>query len=131
MATTETENELVELEKRYWQAMQELDVATAASLTDFPCIVTGAHGLGRVDQKAFEQMMQNPKYSIESAELSDIEVRMLNDDVGVVAYKVHEQVKVDGKSKTLDAIDASTWVRRNGKWVCALHSEAIMREGLH
>ena len=26
---------------------------------------------------------------------------------------------------TLDLADTSTWVRKNGKWACALHSEAI------
>ena len=24
-----------------------------------------------------------------------------------------------------DAADASTWVRRNGRWVCALHTESL------
>jgi hypothetical protein len=26
----------------------------------------------------------------------------------------------------LDAADSSTWVRRNGRWLCALHTEAIL-----
>lgn len=41
------------------------------------------------------------------------------------SYRVHEELTVDGKPVTLDAADASTWVRRNGRWVCALHTEAI------
>jgi hypothetical protein len=32
---------------------------------------------------------------------------------------------VDGKAVTLDAADASTWVRRDGRWRCALHTESI------
>src|SRR5688572_15023772 len=40
-------------------------------------------------------------------------------------YKVHEAVMVDGKPLTVDAAHSSTWTKRNGRWVCALHSESI------
>ena len=48
------------------------------------------------------------------------------DDVAIVAYKVRERLVVDGNPVTLDAADASTWIRRNGHWVCALHTESIL-----
>jgi len=38
---------------------------------------------------------------------------------------VHEELTVEGKPVTLDAADASTWVRRDGRWVCALHTESL------
>jgi hypothetical protein len=38
---------------------------------------------------------------------------------------VKEEMTVDGKPVTIDAADASTWVRRNGKWRCAMHAESI------
>jgi hypothetical protein len=53
------------------------------------------------------------------------QVRLLRDDVAIVAYQVYEELTVDGKPVTLDAADSSTWVRRNGRWLCALHTEAI------
>ncbi len=55
----------------------------------------------------------------------DVKVRLLREDVAVLAYKVHEELTVDGKSVKLDASDTSTWVRRDGRWFCALHTEAI------
>ena len=42
-----------------------------------------------------------------------------------VGREVHEELTVDGKPLTLDAADTSTWVRREGRWLCALHTEAI------
>ena len=42
-----------------------------------------------------------------------------------MAYQVHEELTVEGKPLTLDAADASTWVRRDGTWRCALHTESI------
>jgi hypothetical protein len=34
-------------------------------------------------------------------------------------------VTVDGKTTSLDAADSSTWMKRDGRWRCALHTEAI------
>ena len=36
------------------------------------------------------------------------------------------KLTVDGKPLTLEAADASTWVRRDGRWLCALHTESIL-----
>jgi hypothetical protein len=58
--------------------------------------------------------------------LSDVQVRQLTDDVAVIAYKVREKMTVEGKPLTLEAADASTWIRKNGRWLCALHAESIL-----
>lgn len=126
MATANAERELEQLEQRYWNAIRDNDVAAAAALTDFPCLVTGSHGVARVDKKTFEAMMSNTKRKINRADLSEVQVRLLREDVAVIAYKVREEItKEDGTSITLDAADSSTWIRRNGHWTCAMHSESI------
>jgi uncharacterized protein (TIGR02246 family) len=121
-----TEQELVELEKKYWQALKEEDVETCLELTHDPCIVTGSMGVMSLDKKAFREMMSKEQtYKINDYDLKDVNVRLLSDDVAIVAYKVHEDLTVDGKPVSLDAADGSTWIKRNGKWVCALHTESI------
>lgn len=126
MATLRIEQELLELERQYWQAMQDGDVDAAVKLTDFPCIISGASGIGAVDKAAFTAMLKNPSYEILSVELDhEAKVRLISEDVAIVAYKVHEELTVDGQPVALDARDSSTWVKRKGKWLCALHTEAI------
>jgi len=71
-------------------------------------------------------MVKDSRYTINRAELTDLDVRLLRDDVAVVAYKVHEELTVEGKRVTLDAADASTWIRRDGRWACSLHAEAVV-----
>lgn len=44
MATTTVEKEMLELEKKSWQAIQENDVEAAQRATADPCIVAGASG---------------------------------------------------------------------------------------
>ena len=125
MATQSVEQELVQLEKDYWQALKDQDVDAAMRLTDDQCIVTGAQGVASLPREAFRGMLTDPSWSIENYDISDVQARMLSDDVAIVAYKVKEDLMVEGKPVTLEAADASTWVRRNGRWVCALHTEAI------
>jgi uncharacterized protein (TIGR02246 family) len=126
MATQTVEAELLDLEKRYWQAIKDQDVDAAMRLTDDPCIVTGAQGIGLMDRKTLAAMMKATSYTLNRFVLKDgAQVRLLRDDVAIVAYQVHEELTVEGKPVTLDAADSSTWVRRNGRWLCALHTEAI------
>jgi uncharacterized protein (TIGR02246 family) len=116
---------LIGLEKKYWQAIIDKDFEAALELTDDPCIVAGAQGVASIGRKEFEGMMKSEQWTLNKFELDDIQVRMLGDDTAVVAYKVKEQLTVEGKPLTLEAADASTWVRKNGHWVCALHTEAL------
>ncbi len=127
MGTVQTNvtEQLEELERKYWQAIKEKDTAEAVRLTDFPCIVTGPQGVRTLDKKTYEEMSNSPSWELKEFELSDINVRVINDDVGIVAYKVHEEMIVDGKPVSLDAANASTWVKRDGHWVCTLHTEAL------
>jgi ketosteroid isomerase-like protein len=120
------EAQLLDLEKQYWTAIMNRDVQAAMRLTDDPCIVTGAQGVGRISQKAFADMLQAGGWTLHSFDLSDVQVRVLSEDVAILAYKVKETMTVEGKAITLEASDSSTWVKRDGNWVCALHTEALI-----
>jgi hypothetical protein len=125
MMTQAMEQELLGLETKYWQAIKDKDADTAMRLSDDPCIVTGPQGVGRIDRPTLGAMMKSASYTLRDFTISDPQVRMLDDDVAVLAYTVHEDLTVDGAPVSLDAAEASTWVRRGGRWVCALHAESI------
>jgi ketosteroid isomerase-like protein len=124
--TTKTEQELLGLEKQFWQAIKDRDFDSAVRLTDESCIVTGAQGAARIEKDAFRDMMESATYTLHDFKMSDPHVRLLGDDIAVLAYKVHEDLTVEGKPVTIDAAEASTWVRRPQGWVCALHTESIL-----
>jgi hypothetical protein len=124
--TTRIDTEILDLERRYWEAMQARDVRTAVALTDFPCLIAGASGVRSVDQRSYEKMMTGASWRILEFEIEDgAEGRQLTDDVAVVVYRVREEMTVDGKPVTLRAADSSVWVRRGDGWRCAAHTEAV------
>ena len=120
------DSEILSLERKFWQSMVDKDSATGAALAADPCLVTGAQGVGRIDRKTFAKMMQTGSWDLHAFAFDDVKVERVTDDVAVIAYKVREDVTVDGKKMTLEAADASTWVRSNGGWVCALHTESVL-----
>jgi len=105
--------------------MKDGDAEVVARLSDDPCVVAGAQGVGQIDRAALAQMLRAATYKLQEFELTNPIVRALSDDVAVLAYKVHEELTVDGKGVSLDAADSSTWVRRDGRWVCAVHTESL------
>ena len=120
------EDEVAGMERKYWQALKDRDYEGALALTANPCIVTGAQGVAELDHATYRKMMdEQQQWTLEDFELDDVKVRMLNDDVAIVAYKVKENMTVEGKPLKLEAADSSTWIRQDGRWLCALHTEAI------
>jgi Domain of unknown function (DUF4440) len=125
MSSNTLEAELIDLEKKYWRAIKDQDLDTLSDLTDFPVVVTGAQGVGVIDKPTFDSMVKASNWTLNEYELDEPVVRLINDDVAVLAYKVREIMTVDGEPVAIGAVNTSTWMRRNGNWVCALHTESI------
>ena len=125
MEQPSTLNELLRLEQRYWQAMKDRDAQTAAGLSADPCLVTGAQGVARLDRATLTRTFEDAAWKLESFELTKFDVELLTSDVAVVVYEVRESVTVGDQRLSFDAADSSTWVFREGRWLCAAHAEAL------
>lgn len=120
------EEEILGLENRFWQSMVDKDSGAGARLSAEPCIVVGAQGVGRIDRKTFAKLMETGEWTLRAYEFSDVTVERIGDDAAVIAYKVREDLTVDGTPLTIEAADASTWVRGKDGWLCALHTESLL-----
>jgi hypothetical protein len=104
MTTHTVEAELLDLESRYWEALRTQDTEAAMRLTDESCIVSGAQGIAAIPRKNLGDMIKSANYTLHRFELKDgAQVRLLGDDVAIVAYQVHEELTVDGRPVSLDA----------------------------
>jgi ketosteroid isomerase-like protein len=120
-----TEQQLIDLEKTYWNAMITKYVDTAVRMSDDPCYVTGAQGVSAISAEQYRKLMTDGTWTLHEYSMDKIQARLISPDVAIVAYTVTEKLTVEGKPLTLKANDSSTWVRRNGEWKCALHTEAV------
>lgn len=120
-----TQKEIEALENQYMKAIQNNDAATALKLSDETCVVLGAQGAAQMSREQIGKMMENPEYELNDYALSDVKFQMVSPDVAFIAYKIHQNFTKAGKPIELDTVNSSTWVRKNGAWVCAIHTEAL------
>jgi uncharacterized protein (TIGR02246 family) len=127
MIASGKEQELLDVEKRFWDAMKDKDSRVAGQMTDDNCIVVGAQGVSKIDAKTMAKMTTEGQWELTqyAFDSKNAQVRFIDNDVAIVAYKVNERVVVDGKTLPIEANDSSVWVRRDGKWLCALHTESL------
>ncbi len=121
------DQQLAEVENKFWRAMQEKDAQSAEQLTDNGCIVVGAQGVSAIDAKSMGKMTAEGKWELKEYVFDEKsrQIRFLTDDIAIVAYKVTEQVVVEGKPLSVSANDASVWIKREGSWRCAMHTESL------
>lgn len=122
------EQEIIELENKFWQSIVDDDVDASVAMLDKRSVVTGAQGVATMSHDDYRRMAEQGagKWVLKSFKLDDVQVSFPTGDVAVIAYKVTEDMDVEGKPLTLRAADATTWVRKDGEWLAALHTELLL-----
>jgi ketosteroid isomerase-like protein len=125
--TTITDQELLALEREYWDAIKSCDARTVNRLTDEGSTVAGATGVSGWNPEAVAKAFEAPQYVITDYRIDPETVRInhICDDVVSIAYGVHEEMQMDGKPIKLDAFDMSVWQRTGSDWKCVLHTESL------
>ncbi len=124
-----TKDEIVALEKDYWEAMKRKDGARSAQLSGKSSLVTGAQGVMTIPKDKMGKMTEEGKWTLESYEFEDVQVVTPTPDVAIIGYKVKQKVTMDGKKQELHVADSSTWIRGPEGWECHAHSESFLKEG--
>ncbi len=119
---------IIELETKFWQSMVDKDIDAAVAMLTDKSVVTGAQGLALLSHDDYRGMAKQGEglWNLKSFKLDDVKVTFPAEDVAVIAYRVTEEMEVEGKPLTLKAADATTWVRKGGKWLAALHTEFLL-----
>lgn len=125
--STRQEQAIRDVETAFWNAMQSRDSSAAGRMTDDECIVVGAQGVSAIDSKAMAKMTAEGKWELKYFEFDakTMQIRFVTDNIAIIAYTVKETLIVEDKSLGIKANDASVWVRQEGDWRCALHTESL------
>lgn len=126
MTRTISDQELLALERSYWDALKDRDARTVGRLTAEQCTVAGARGASVVDPRSMVKQVETATYRIKNYRIDpEAVINRFSDDLVAIAYGVHEDLEVDGKPVKLDAFDSSVWKKTENGWVCVLHTESI------
>ncbi|MEJ0059191.1 MAG: nuclear transport factor 2 family protein [Terricaulis sp.] len=124
---TATKDEIIALEKDYWDAMKRKDGARTSQLAGKLSLTTGARGVTTIAKDKMGKMTEEGNWTLDSYTFDDVEVITPAPDVAIIAYKVTQNVTMDGKQQELRAADSSTWIRGEDGWECHAHSEAFLQ----
>jgi hypothetical protein len=123
-----TKEEIIALEKSYWDAMKAKDGKRTSQLSGKLSLTTSARGVSPIPKEKMGKITEEGNWTLESYEFDDVNVVMPADDVAIIAYKVKQNVTMDGKQQELNAADISTWVRGADGWECHAHSETFLQD---
>ena len=116
--------QIVELEKKYWQGMEDHNYETVKNLTRFPCIVAGKNGVHSVDEASFKKMFESGNGDkIKILNFSDIETQVIGENSAVIAYLIELGIEGDKQNAPMKCACTSTWIKEDDKWTCVLHTE--------
>lgn len=126
------ETQIIELEKKYWQGMENHDYETVRKLTHFPCIIAGKSGLQSVDEATFKKMFESVDGDkIKVVRFSDVQTQLLNENTAVTAYLIELKIADEKQNNPVKCACTSTWVKENNNWVCAMHTETELELPQH
>ena len=116
---------LIELEKKFWQAIVDQDTDGALELLSEPALLVNAHGTMKFDHDGYRKMAEKGPMKLSSFELSDMQVVFPNDSTAVLAYRAKQKVTPRGKDDgaVQEMNDTSTWIKVGDDWQCVIHTE--------
>jgi ketosteroid isomerase-like protein len=124
MQTSGHNKEIERLERAFWQSLVDRDASAAKRMLAPEALMVSSHGTMRFDPAQYEKMLLDPKHGLIEYTLSDMDVLFPTDDIAIATYRAHQKMEMDGKRLEQDVVDSSTWVRVDGGWKCAAHTES-------
>jgi len=116
-------DEIMALERKFWQAMMDMDVDTAAALLDEQSTAANARGIQYFDPAEYRAMALAGGARITSFEFFDERVIFPISDVAIASYIARQSFTMDGESHEMLVYDTTVWVKKGGKWVASAHTE--------
>ena len=119
---------LIDLETKFWQSMVDQDTDTALQLLHDPAQMATAHGAMKFDHAGYRKMAEQDVMVVTDFALSKVEVVFPDETTAVLTYQVKQTVAArdGGKSTTQNMSDTSTWIHRDTRWQCVLHTDSEM-----
>ncbi|MFT9639587.1 nuclear transport factor 2 family protein [Alcaligenes phenolicus] len=118
-------SDLIALEQRFWKALVDEDVEAATSMLDEPALMVSPHGAFQFDHNGYKRMAEQGSMVVKSYELSDMNVVFPTEETAVLTYQVQQALSQRGQAEeeVQQMADSSVWTRKDGRWLCVMHTE--------
>ncbi len=116
---------IIDLEKKFWQAMVDNDTDGAMALLSEPALMVSSYGAIKFDRAGYREIAEQAPMVITSFEMSDMDIVFPNETTAIVTYRVRQVIapRNSGETTEQEMNDSSTWIRTGGQWRCVMHTE--------
>lgn len=123
---TTDRDELIGLEKKFWQSMVDNQTDVALGMLAEPSFMVSPMGAMKFDHAGYRGMAEQGKMIVKRYELGKMDVTFVGESTAILSYEVKQVLAARGKQEDeteQHMTDTSTWVKVGGKWKCAMHTE--------
>lgn len=128
MHDDDARNEIERLERAFWQSLEDGEPKVASAMLTDTALMVSSHGAMSFDPPTYEKMATDPQSRVLGWRFTDFDVLFPRDDVAIATYRAWQKFTHKGETVEQDVVDSSTWVRIDGQWKCAAHTESEVRE---
>lgn len=121
-------DEIMALERRFWQSMRDMDIDAAVALLDEQSTSSSSLGIHYFGPAEYKAMALSRSARITAFEFFDARVIFPLPDVAIASYKARQSFSMDGKEHEMVVHDTTTWVRKEGRWLACAHTETPAQE---
>jgi hypothetical protein len=118
MATATLERQVVDAEKRFWEAIKSRDSRAVETLTGPTYTMIMEEGVYSSSGRELAEMLTGDETKLRDFKLDDASIMTskISDDVSAVAYRVHSEYERNGKLEKRDTYALSIWKRDGDTW---------------
>lgn len=131
MNTSGQRSRIEGLERAFWDSMVAGKPEVATGMLTEPAVMVSGHGAMKFDHAAYARMARDDRYKLVDYDITHMDVVFPRDDVAIATYQVDQKMEMQGQAQRMAMYDTSTWVKVDGKWLCAMHTESPVAEAPH
>ena len=118
------EGQIIELEKKYWEGVQNHDYETVKNLTMFPCIVAGKNGVQSISETEFKKMFDSGQTNkIKVLNIYDVKEKLIAENTAVIGYRLDFEIVDQSQKEPIKCVCTSTWIKVHSKCLFLMHPE--------
>lgn len=118
-----TAADIMKLETEFWQSMMDQKPEKAAALLASQAANVALFGIHHFSPVEYIRMAREGPAKLTSFAFSNEKVIFPTPEVAIATYEVTQGFLMQGQAHETVCFDTTTWVRSDGRWLAAVHTE--------
>lgn len=123
-----TAADIMKLETEFWQSLVDRKPEKASALLTGTATSVAMSGIHHFSPADYITMAEEGPAKLTGFSFSRENVLFPTPEVAVATYEVAQTIEMNGQRQEMVCLDTTTWVRRDGRWLAAVHTETLKQD---